>query len=86
MENHPPPNGPFTANARTAAFIRGRMAEQRKTATDLGELLEISRQSASRRISGGAALVLHDLEIIAAWLHVPLRELIQPGALEDGDG
>ena len=83
MENHPPPNGPYTANDRTAAFIRGKMAEQRKTATDLGARLDISRQAAGRRLSGETPLALEDLEAIAYWLGVPLRDLVQPGNGED---
>lgn len=83
MENHPPPNGPYTASERTAAFLRGKMAEQRKTATDLGERLGVSRQAAGRRMSGATVLALDDLETIAHWLNIPLRELVQPGNGED---
>ena len=71
-----------TANERTAAFIRGKMAEQRKTATDLAEQLGLSRQAAGRRIGGGVALALDDLETIAGWLKIPIRELVQPGGDE----
>lgn len=75
MENHLPPG---TANERTAAFIRGKMAEQRKTATDLAGILGISRQAAGRKIDGTVTLNLDACQIIAEWLDVPIQQLVQP--------
>ena len=68
-----------TANQRTAAFIRGKMAEQRKSATDLAGTLGISRQAAARRISGAVVLNLDDCQAIGDWLGIPIQQLVQPG-------
>jgi transcriptional regulator with XRE-family HTH domain len=75
MENHLPPG---TANERTAAYIRGKMAEQRKTATDLAGQLGISRQAAGRRIDGTVTLSLDDCQAISEWLEIPIQNLVQP--------
>jgi transcriptional regulator with XRE-family HTH domain len=74
--NKPPDQ---TANERTAAFIRGKLAEQRKTATDLAAHLGISRQAAARRLSGETVLNLDDCQLIGDWLGIPVNDLVQPG-------
>lgn len=74
--NSPPKE---TANQRTAAFIRGKLAERKLTATDLAEQLGISRQAATRRLNAETTLDLTDCQIISEWLEIPIQKLVQPG-------
>lgn len=54
------------------------MARQRKTGSQLAEQLKCSQQTASRRMNGHTDIDLDSLEIIAAWLDVPIHRLITP--------
>lgn len=55
---------------RVAAKIRGEMAVQGKTVTELAKVLGVSRVNASakRSVNPKAALTVTDIEIIADWL------------------
>ena len=48
------------------------MAKQFKTGRELAELLNISQQSASRRINGQTPIGIHEVGTIAAWLKIPV--------------
>lgn len=73
--DHPPPQeGPLSD--RTAARIRGLMAEQKKTTQELGDALGISRQAAARKANGEVNFTVPDLEKIAAWLGKDPKELL----------
>jgi transcriptional regulator with XRE-family HTH domain len=74
--NKPPA---LTANQRTAAFIRGKLAERKLSATDLAEQLGISRQAATRRLNGETVLNLTDCQIISEWLEIPISQLVKSG-------
>lgn len=77
MENNRPPGPPGnTANDRAAANIRAAMASQKRTARELADHLGISRQSAGRRIGGGADLTVNECASIARWLAVPISAII----------
>lgn len=55
---------------RAAAKIRGEMAVQGKTVTELAKVLGVSRPTASskRSINPTVVLTVTDIETIAAWL------------------
>lgn len=70
----PPPQEPLSD--RTAARIRGLMAEQNRTSQELGDALGISRQAAARKLRGEVNFSVPDLEKIAAWLNKDPKELL----------
>lgn len=72
--NHEPPGQ--TANQRTAARIRGKMAEQRLTFQDIGDCLGITRQAAGRRLTGETEWTVNDLEKIGRRLGTTAQELM----------
>lgn len=52
------------------------MAAQKRTASELADHLQISRQSAGRRMGGGAELTVNECARIARWLAVPLHDIV----------
>ena len=52
------------------------MADQKRTAKQLADFLGISRQSAGRRMGGGAELTVNECARIARWLAVPLTSIV----------
>lgn len=52
------------------------MAGQKKTQTDLADVLGLSQSAASRRLNGQVAIDLGELAVIADWLALPLAELL----------
>lgn len=52
------------------------MARQRKTGIELASLLNLSQQSASRRMNGETDIDLDELEVIAGWLGVNVPALL----------
>lgn len=65
-----------TASARVAANVRGELARQRRTQTDLSQALGRSQPYVSRRLSGRVAFGVDEVESIAGWLGVPVSTLI----------
>ena len=74
-----PPLPDQAASSRTAARHRALMASRRLTRSDLAVALGIGAQSAGRRLNGTHDFRLDELEDIAAWLRVPLSELVPTG-------
>jgi transcriptional regulator with XRE-family HTH domain len=66
------------ASQRAATEIRGLMGAQKLNTVDLARLLNVSRDTASRRINGESDLSLNELEAIAAWLGVSASRIIAP--------
>lgn len=60
----------MTLHQQVAAKIRGEMAVQGKTVTELAKVLGVSRVNASakRNVNPKAALTVTDIETIAKWL------------------
>lgn len=58
--------------AAVAAEVRAEMARQHKGLGDLAQALDISRPTASRRLSGDAAWDVAELMQVALWLAVPV--------------
>ena len=52
------------------------MARQRKTGVELAALLNVSRQAASRRLSGAVAISMDEAVVIADWLGIDVSRLI----------
>jgi len=50
-----------------AAAVRSLLGEQRKTVSDLGATLHISRATASDRVNGGSSFTADELERVAAF-------------------
>lgn len=63
-----------------AGELRAEMARRRYTSTDLGTVLGISQQSASRRMTGEMGLNLDEVALIADWLGIDPTRLIQAAA------
>lgn len=61
-----------------AGEVRAEMARQRKTGVELASHLQISQQSASRRLTGETDFDLDEVASIAEWLDVDLYQLIAP--------
>lgn len=59
-----------------AAEVRAEMARQRKTGVELASVLDLSQQSASRRLTGESGLDVDELAMIADWLKVPVARLL----------
>jgi transcriptional regulator with XRE-family HTH domain len=72
-------NAVTTANQRVAAQIRAFMAARKKRNSELAELLRITPYTANRKVQGEGAFDLNDIELIAAWLQVPVAHLVDPG-------
>lgn len=68
------------ASQRAATEIRGLMGAQKRNTVDLAKLLNVSRDTAARRINGESDLSLNELEAIAAWLGVSACRIIAPAA------
>ena len=51
-----------------AAEIRAEMARQRRTGRDLASVLQISQQSASRRMNGETDMSLDEIATVSDWL------------------
>ena len=68
MTNHPVANG-------VASEVRGEMARQRKTQQELATTLGVNAHTAGRRIRGEVPFDVVELEVIAAWLDVPVSRL-----------
>ena len=68
------------ASQRAATEIRGLMGAQKLNTVDLAKLLNVSRDTAARRINGESDLSLNELEAIAAWLGVSASRIIAPAA------
>lgn len=69
-----------TATERAATEIRGLMGARKLNTVDLAQLLNVSRDTAARRINGEVDLGLNELEAIAGWLGVPVVRIIAPAA------
>lgn len=76
MDTNRPPGPTYNANERAAANIRAAMASQKRTARELAGQLGISRQSAARRMGGGAELTVNECARIARWLAVPISSIV----------
>lgn len=65
---------PTPTAARAARQLRALMTnhDPRRTSRDLGDLLGISQQSASRRMTGETPLNVEELFQVAAWFDTPL--------------
>jgi transcriptional regulator with XRE-family HTH domain len=68
-----------TTAETVAANVRAEMARRRVTQADLAELLNVSQQAISRRVSGRTAFGLDDLAKLADHFGVPLVALIGTG-------
>lgn len=75
----PRQDGSQTANERVAAQIRAYMAARKKRTTELAELLNITTDTANRRVQGAGPFDFNDVEKIATWLGVPVAHIVDPG-------
>lgn len=61
---------------RTAHNIREEMTRQHLTQADLAEVIDVSQPGISERLRGRRRFQLHEVAMIAAFLDVPLSELV----------
>jgi transcriptional regulator with XRE-family HTH domain len=54
------------------------MAAQRRTTTELADVLGISPSSARRRMTGDGTFTLNQLQTAAEWLGVRITDIITP--------
>ena len=66
-----------------AAEVRAELGRQRKTGSEVAEVLgrlrgkpAVSRQSASAKLRGAVALTPHELVALAQWLEVPVTQFL----------
>lgn len=67
-------NAPTTYAAEVAARVRAEMARRKKSSAELGDVLEIARQTAEVRLRGEKPFDLLELARIAIWLGVPISD------------
>lgn len=65
-----------TITERVAANVRAEMARNNATQTDLAEVLDLPQSSISARVRGRVPFRLDEIELLSAFLDVPLSELI----------
>ncbi len=61
---------------QVAGEVRAHMARQRKTGVELASLLQISQQSASRRMTGERVFDLDEIAEVAQWLGLSPIDLL----------
>jgi transcriptional regulator with XRE-family HTH domain len=66
------------ASQYAANQVRSHMAWQKKTGIELGQVLGVSQQSASRRVSGEQAFSIDELFVVSEWLDQPMSEFMMP--------
>jgi hypothetical protein len=69
-----------TATERAATEIRGLMGARKLNTVDLAQFLNVSRDTAARRLNGDVDLGLNEVEAIAGWLDVDVCRIIAPAA------
>lgn len=57
---------------QVAAEVRAALARNRKRQRELGNLLGVSQQAASRRLSGDVTFTVEEVSAVADWLNVPV--------------
>ncbi len=67
-------------NQRVSAEVRAAMGRQRRTQSQLAQHLGVSQVTVSRRLSGEVSFTVDELERVAAFLSVPLAELLTDAA------
>lgn len=69
---------PATAAEKAATEIRGLMGAKQLSIPDLARKLNVSRDTAVRRLNGDGYMTINELEEIAKWLEVPVMRIIAP--------
>lgn len=67
-----------TRGQEIADNIRAEMARQRRTGKQLAALLGCSTAAASRRTTGETEVTASEALTIAAWLNLPISQLLDP--------
>lgn len=67
-----------TLTEAIAGEVRAAMGRRRKSQRDLAEFLGVNVAAANRRYHGTQAYPVAELARIAAWLDVPVSDLIRP--------
>lgn len=70
MSNQP------TVAERTALAIRQQSRRLGATQADLAEVLNLTQSAVSHRFNGRTPFQLHEVELLAAFLDVPLYDLV----------
>lgn len=68
--------------AAAAAEVRAEMGRQRKSITDLAEVLDVTRPTAESRFKGERPFDLIELARVAVWLGVPVSRFAPSNAQE----
>lgn len=63
---------------RLAGEMRAAMARHRISQATLADALSVSQAAVSRRLSGRVPFTVHDVEIFARVLQMPLSDLLGP--------
>jgi transcriptional regulator with XRE-family HTH domain len=67
---------PGTWSRRVAAVVRAEMAARSRSARDLADLLDVTEPTVAARLEGQTSFDLVEVEQVAAWLGIPLSELL----------
>lgn len=73
-----PNKPPISADRRVVTEIRGLMGAKKLGIPDLAAAMNVSRNTAVRRLDEEGYLTVNELEDIANWLQVPIMRLISP--------
>ncbi|WP_314325487.1 helix-turn-helix transcriptional regulator [Paenarthrobacter ilicis] len=73
-----PNKPPASAAQKAATEIRGLMGAKQLSIPDLAKQLNVSRDTAKRRLDGDGYMTINELEEIAHWLEVPVMRILAP--------
>lgn len=68
-----------------AQEIRAEMARQGKTASDLGKVLGLSKQSAAARVRGESPFKGEELPAVARWLDASVGQFMPPASIQTSE-
>lgn len=72
-----------TTREEIAANVRAALAYAGKDQADLGPVISRSDSAVGRRCRGVADFRIHELQAIAAFLEIPLEQLLAPASVEE---
>jgi transcriptional regulator with XRE-family HTH domain len=67
----------MTSNTdRIATLVRAEMKQQGKTQVELADLLGVTQQSVSRRLTGETPFTVYDLTVLSSYLNIPVADFL----------
>ena len=67
----------LSVSENVTANIRAELARRGKTQGDLAQVIGLTQQAVSRRLTGSYALNVDEIAAIADWLNVPVAQFLE---------